>query len=208
MFDDNEGVNPSNQNGSTPEESNAGEGGEDLENDQNEDTENEILEMDEEDVIDPDKAEVVKKHLKNAKTLIKQKRHWRDKAKALEASKAPSAERKQEPAKKEAPNTTKPLIDSGARAEFRQDNPDLTREDVDEIQEYAEKMGITLYEAHKRPLIQAYLEKKQSKREINDAVPDSRRKASSNSKPTSGVDWKTATREELEKERKRVARSL
>lgn len=164
--------------------------------------ETEILAMtDEEIAADPAKAEKLKEYdLKHAKTTIKQKQHWREKAKAAKPeAKDPATE----PKPKEAPAAAnEEFAKREARLDFRIEHPEVSKALINEIEEFAVANKITLEEAFKRPIVQEIVEKRKTKDDVMRASPSSKHRSNAASDPNK--DWSRATNEEVAAKRREI----
>lgn len=131
-----------------------------------------LLSINEEDVttLSPDDLARLASLTKNLKTTIHQKNHWKQKANVsveTPANKPPEESKKttQTP----APNSTDE--ERAAKIEFRQDHPELSKEDISEIFALAKARGITPDAALDTPIVKAMLKDKADAKEVDDATP-------------------------------------
>lgn len=165
----------------------------------------------EEDFEDPDKAEEIRKRLKDAQTTIHQKRHYRDKVKELstelEGLKKPGEKKPENPPKpseeagKEKKGETEGQVDPFVALEFRQDHPELSKDAVKEVLDYAGVKKITPEEALKKPVIQQFIKSLQTEEDVEDAsiAPGNRGSSGAEKK-----DWSNASQKEIEAQRNRI----
>ena len=155
----------------------------------------------EEDLNDPDKSEELAKHLKNAKTTINQKRHFRDKVTTLEKQIQDGTKKPDVPAKPKDGEDKKGL-DPTIALEFRQDHPELSKEVAKEICEHAKAYGITPEEALAKPVMQSYVKSTQKKDDIEDASIGEGKKGSVSE--IAKRDWSTASEAEIVAQRNKI----
>lgn len=168
-----------------------------------EDLEDEILEMTEEDLQKPENQKKALEALNNAKSAIKQKKVWRDRA--IKAGYS-----KETPAKKEtpAPKTPAPQqqsqnqSDAFERFEFRMDHPEVSSRQVDQIEKFAKANGISLKKAYKQPLIQRFIKDSKKKQDLLNSSPSSQHRGTPATPPK---DWSKATRADVEQRRREIA---
>jgi len=158
----------------------------------------------EDEEIDVDDEEDVETLKTKAKTLFNQKASYRKK---LEIANKEIEDLRKKTNQAPEPKTPQKKqdafkIESGARAEFRQDHPELTREDVNEIQSFAESHKIQLEEAVTKPMVKAFLEKQREKRDLDDGIPSSSR--SGTSKRETNVDWLNMDEASFKKKRQNI----
>lgn len=170
-----------------------------------------IANFKDEDYEDPDKVEELKKKLKDSQTTIHQKRHYRDKVKELndkvvELEKGKKPEEKK-PEKKPSEDgkekgETEGQIDPYIALEFRQDHPELSKEAVKEVLDYAGAKKISPEEALKKPVIQQYIKSLDDADDVEDASvkPGNRGSGGAEKK-----DWSTASQKEIEAQRNRIS---
>jgi hypothetical protein len=158
---------------------------------------------DEEEDTDPEDEDDIEALKTKAKTLSHQKALYRDKYKKAQQE-VEDLKKKTNPPESKTPQKKQDAfkIESGERAEFRQDHPDLTREDVNEIQAFAESHKIPLEEAVKKPMVQAFLDKQREKRDLDDGTPSSSR--SGTSKRETNVDWMNMDEASFKKKRQNI----
>lgn len=106
---------------------------------------------------------------KKFKTTIHQKNHWKEKASSTE--KPPANTPPAETPKAPQASSTSTDDDRAAKIEFRQDHPELTKEDIAEIFALAKARGITPDKALETPIVKAMLKDKASTNEVDDATP-------------------------------------
>jgi hypothetical protein len=111
--------------------------------------------------------------LKKNTTLLNQKKVYREKYEKEKAERLKLQKQLEERSSSKKRDTFS--IDRGERAEFRQDHTELTREDVDEIQSFAESKGISLEEAISKPIVKSFIEDRKKDRSGADNVPNSSR---------------------------------
>jgi len=159
-----------------------------------------LLALTDEDLTDPDKVEEINKRLADAKTTIHQKRHFREKLKAVETP-APEKKEEKKPVK-DAPANDTSKVDAIVGIEFRQDHPELTKDVVKEILKYAGNSGITPEEALSSPIIQNYIKSEQTKEDVDGAsiAPGTKGTGSGIEKK----DWSTASQADIEKQRNKI----
>ncbi len=155
----------------------------------------------EEDLDDPDKSEELKKHLKNAKTTINQKRHFREKVTTLEKQIQDGTKKPDVPAKPKDGDDKK-SIDPTIALEFRQDHPELSKEVAKEIVEHAKAYGITPEEALAKPVMQSYVKSTQKKEDIEDASIGEGKKGGASE--IAKRDWSTASEAEIIAQRNKI----
>lgn len=157
-----------------------------------------ILNFKDEDLEDEDKAAKLEEALKNAKTTVAQKRHYREKFAAATKSKAP-----EKPGAAAAPNSTPSDDTKELILELRQDNPWLSKESAAEVVRLSKVNNETIEETLKRPYVASWLEKEKNSKDIDDAsVAPSRNGGGGNG--AGSRDWSNATPEEMDKERARI----
>lgn len=160
-----------------------------------------LLGLTDEDLTDPDKQEEIQKRLKDAQTTIHQKRHFRDKLEEIKKATPPANKEEKKPEKK-ADGANDAGIDPYVALEFRQDHPELTREVVKEILDYAGAKKISPEEALTKPLIQKFIKDEQNKQDVDDAsLPPGGRGAGSGIEKK---DWSTASQADIEKQRNAI----
>lgn len=157
-----------------------------------------ILNFKQEDYDDPEKAKKLDEALANAKTTIHQKRHYRERYQELKG-KTPPENKKPEEVK--APATGEFEIAKADQIEFRQDHPELPKEVIKEIVEYATAMRITLDAAMEKETIKTLVRSKRDRAEIEDAGLHPQRKASGG---VAEKDWSNATQQEIAAERAKM----
>ena len=170
------------------------------------DLEKEVLEMKEEELKDPANAAKVLEAFKSSKSVIAQKKNWRDRA-----LKAGWKKEGNEPPAKKPAKIANPAIpqDQGngellrrlERNEFRQDHPDIPRRMVDEIETFAKAKGVTLERAMRSPIVQKMVTDKTLKEKLSKASPSSKHR-NPQTKPT--IDWNTATPAQVQAHRAEV----
>lgn len=169
---------------------------------QQQESEDFLLSLTEDDMADPDKVDEINKRLADAKTTIHQKRHFREKLAELTKKPADDKEEKK-PEKKEdagAGNTTS--VDRTVAIEFRQDHPELSKDVVKEVLQYAKSAGIDPEEALTRPLIKTFIEKENNKADVDDAsIAPGNKKAGTGAEKK---DWSNASQADIEKQRNRI----
>lgn len=167
-----------------------------------EDLEDEILEMNEEDLKNPENQKKALDALNKAKSVISQKKVWRDRA--IKAGYS-----KDNPPKKETPAPKAPAPqqsqqnqpDTSDRLEFRLDHPDVSRRQMDQIEKYAKANGINLEKAYKQPLIQRFLKDSKKKEDLLNSSPTSQHRGTPTTPPK---DWAKATRADVEQRRREI----
>lgn len=166
-----------------------------------EEEENFILNFKDEDWEDPEKAKRANALLmKNQKTTISQKRHFRTKAQKLEEQSKNGGQGGKENKDK---NEKKETGASAERLEFRQDHTDIPREAVDEIEKYAKAHNQTMEQALSGSLfLQSFVKQVKEKKKNESAGLG----GNSGRKPNAGggKDWSQASPQEIEKERNRI----
>lgn len=172
--------------------------------------ENFILDFKQEDYSDPAKVEKLEKAVANAKTTIHQKRHYRTKYQEVskaqgEAKEKLDKENKKELDKKAAAgeNENKFKVSSVEIVDFRQDNPEISREVAKEILEHAKIKEITVEEAMKKPIIKSLIKSETTKEEIEDAGVKPKPGGAAGGS-MADKDWSTATPEEINAERAKM----
>lgn len=169
------------------EEEEAAEGDDDLD-----ELEEDILKMEEEDLSDPANQAKVLEAYKKTKSLIKQKKHWREKAKGAdkEADKPPVPKKK--PAGKGS--ELEEIRRLTERNDFRLDHPEIPSKMVDEVQDYASAKGISLEEALQKPIVRKFVNDKDARARLAKASPSSKHRGPQTTKP---IDWTKATPEQV-----------
>lgn len=169
------------------EEVEDGEGDDDLD-----ELEEDILKMEEEDLSDPANQAKVLEAYKKTKSLIKQKKHWREKAKGAdkEADKPPVPKKK--PAGKGS--ELEEIRRLTERNDFRLDHPEIPSKMVDEVQDYASAKGISLEEALQKPIVRKFVNDKDARARLAKASPSSKHRGPQTTKP---IDWTKATPEQV-----------
>ena len=167
-----------------------------------------ILGFKQEDYSDPAKVEKLEKAIASARTTIHQKRHYRTKYNEVKGGNNPTP-----PATEKKPDdktpVTPPASDDKKKSEvtnveiidFRQDNPEVSREVAKEILEYAKFKGITTEEAMKSSTIKSLIKSKTTKSEIEDAGVTPKPGAGGN---IAEKDWSNASQEDINKERAKM----
>lgn len=173
-------------------------------------TENEdfILNFSEEDSQDPDKVEKLNELLKDAKTTIHQKRHYRSKfeeaTKPPETPEVPKPEvpkTPETPAVPATPVTPEDGVDPVKKITFRQDHPELPKEVAEQIFAHADAYKIDPEEALKSDLIQNYIENTKNSADVVDAsIPPGGAPGSEVGKK----DWSTASQTDVEAQRNKI----
>lgn len=159
-----------------------------------------IANFKDEDLTDPDKAAELTKALASAKTTVHQKRHFREKAKTLEAAGKPKPGEPAVPPVTPKPEENKG-IDPVVALTFRQDNPGLTKEVANEVLKHAAAYKISPEEALKSPIIAKFVKDSQVQEDVEEAsVPPSRRSGGS----AADRDWSNATPAEMEEQRRKI----
>ena len=161
-----------------------------------------ILNFKDEDMEDDEQRERLMEALKNAKTTVAQKRHFRQKLQDYEAG-----EQKKKPQKSSsAAKPTQAYDDSPTLiVELRQDNPWMTKEVAAEVVRQSKLNGESLAKTVKRPMVAAWLKKEKEAKQVDDAtITPTRKGAGSNGnveKNDANRDWSNATKEEIERQR-------
>ena len=176
------------------EEAEDGEGDDDLD-----ELEEDILKMEEEDLSDPANQAKVLEAYKKTKSLIKQKKHWREKAKGAdkEADKPPVPKKK--PAGKGS--ELEEIRRLTERNDFRLDHPEIPSKMVDEVQDYASAKGISLEEALQKPIVRKFVNDKDARARLAKASPSSKHRGPQTAKP---IDWTKATPEQVAAHRNEI----
>lgn len=176
------------------EEAEDGEGDDDLD-----ELEEDILKMEEEDLSDPANQAKVLEAYKKTKSLIKQKKHWREKAKGTdkEADKPPVPKKK--PASKGS--ELEEIRRLTERNDFRLDHPEIPSKMVDEVQDYASAKGISLEEALQKPIVRKFVNDKDARARLAKASPSSKHRGPQTAKP---IDWTKATPEQVAAHRNEI----
>lgn len=167
--------------------------------------EEEIMAMTEEELAnDPEKQEKLKDYnLNKAKETIQQKRHWREKAKKEEPAPPKKPEPATPPKKEEAgkDDSVQEVRRVQEHIDFRLDHPELPKNVIDEVSEFARANNLTLEKALNRPLIQKYIEDKKIKRDTLAASPTSKNRST----PAAGEkDWSKASLAEIKQHRSEI----
>lgn len=153
---------------------------------------------DEKDLEDPEKRKRLLEIAKQAKSALKQKQMWRDRAEK-------SGWKKDQPMAPVKKTNTKPSIQKSndvldevkrvqERTDFRIDHPDIPRSAIDEIEKYARVHEISLEKAARSPIVRQYVENKVKKDRLSNASPTSKHRSSQTTPPK---DWSRATSEEV-----------
>lgn len=162
-----------------------------------------ILNFKEEDKQDDKKVERLDEALKNAKTTINQKRHYRDKLAEVTKGKDPKKpETPAVPPKKEGEAAVEKKISPTDILNFRFDHNDIPKEVVDEIAEYAEYRKISLEEAMKTKVVQKMVQEAKRTEDVEDGVPPPSRRTGGQF--VGDRDWSNASPEEMDKARNRI----
>jgi len=179
---------------SSDEEDEDAEGDDDLD-----ELEEDILKMEEEDLSDPANQAKVLEAYKKTKSLIKQKKHWREKAKGAdkEADKPPVPKKK--PASKGS--ELEEIRRLTERNDFRLDHPEIPSKMVDEVQDYASAKGISLEEALQKPIVRKFVNDKDARARLAKASPSSKHRGPQTAKP---IDWTKATPEQVAAHRNEI----
>lgn len=119
----------------------------------------------------------------DVKSLLAQKKHFREKAEKLEQEKQEllsQVETKEKEAPKSQPTTDSSDVDSLkerlAKIEFSQSHPEIDSGDIEEIFKLAGMNGQDPNEVlEKNDMVKVYLEKKATEKKINNATPDASR---------------------------------
>lgn len=167
-----------------------------------------LLSINEEDVatLPPEDIARLASLTKNLKTTIHQKNHWKTKATSSEKPPAttPPAETPK-PSQTSSPASTDE--DRTARIEFRQEHPELSKEDIAEIFALAKTRKITPEAALETPIVKAMLKDKADTKEVDDATPKPTPRVGKSPKPVdpSTMDAKAFReyRDNLMRERRR-----
>lgn len=166
------------------------------------DAEDFIINFKEEDKEDPEKVERLDQALKNAKTTIHQKNHYR--AKYTEATKkageAAASATPVAPAKP-ADESKRKELDAIAVLTFKQDHPELTREQANEILEHASAYGISAEKALEKPMIKKWIKDSNNSSDVEDGTPQPARRAGGS---IAEKDWTNASKEEMDAARARI----
>lgn len=167
-----------------------------------------LLSINEEDVatLPPEDIARLASLTKNLKTTIHQKNHW--KGKATSSEKPPAATPPTEtPKSSQAPSPGSTDEDRTARIEFRQEHPELSKEDIAEIFALAKTRKITPEAALETPIVKAMLKDKVDTKEVDDATPKPTQRVGKSPKPVdpSTMDAKAFReyRDNLMRERRR-----
>jgi len=173
---------------SSDEEDEDAEGDDDLD-----ELEEDILKMEEEDLSDPANQAKVLEAYKKTKSILKQKKHWREKALKgadKEADKPPVPKKK--PASKGS--ELEEIRRLTERNDFRFDHPEIPSKMVDEVQDYATAKGISLEEALQKPIVRKFVNDKDARARLAKASPSSKHRGPQTAKP---IDWTKATPEQV-----------
>lgn len=166
------------------EEEEAAEGDDDLD-----ELEEDILKMEEEDLSDPANQAKVLEAYKKTKSILKQKKHWREKA-----LKGADKEDDKPPVPKKKPASKGSDLEEVRRLternDFRLDHPEIPSKMVDEVQDYASAKGISLEEALQKPIVRKFVNDKDARARLAKASPSSKHRGPQSAKP---IDWATAT---------------
>lgn len=92
------------------------------------------------------------------------------------------------------------------KIEFRLDHPDLSRRETEEIERYARANRLSMRKASKSPIIRAWLEKRQTSRDLENASPSSSPRGAARGKKEEEKDWFSASPEEFRKQRDELMR--
>jgi len=158
-----------------------------------------------EDYEDPDKVEKLKGAQKLLATTIHQKRHYRGKVEELSKPATPAKPEEKKPETPATPTTpggeTTNQVDPYKVVTFRQDHPELSRDVVKEIVEYAGSLKIDPEEALAKPLVQSMIKNAQTAEDVADASTAPEYRGTSG---TEKRDWSTATPQEVEAQRNKI----
>ena len=161
-----------------------------------------ILDFKDEDMDDPDKADELRKHHDTLRTIVHQKRHFREKVTKLEAE-VENLKKPKDPAPRVQPKDTAGDDSRAVLLEFRQDHPELSKEVVAEVMAHAKAHSITAEEALKKPIIQSYIKSLHKEEDIDEASLGGKRGGGS----ATGIekrDWSNASEAEIAEQRRRV----
>lgn len=157
-----------------------------------------LLDFKNEDIEDDGKRDQLVEALKNAKTTIAQKRHFREKLRNYEkqeAEKTPVKPGKATPAQ-EVDNSGQLVL------ELRQDNPWMSKDAAKEVVRLAKVYGESLSKTVRRPMVADWLKKEKNSRSAEEAsiAPKNKGGGSAPAAPSSIAerDWSKASFEELQ----------
>lgn len=170
-----------------------------------EEKENLILNFKEEDLQDDEKRAQLEEALKNSKTTIAQKRHYREKFRELaqNGGKGQSAAPAGKSDQPSAAQNSGESFETSAIIELRQDNPWMGKDVAKEIVEMAKSRGESVSATMARPYVAAWLQQVKNDIEVEEAsLPPSRKGGGGSG--AEERDWSTATPEEIEKQRLKI----
>lgn len=169
-----------------------------------------ILDFKEEDYNDPDKVEQLKEAHEKAKISIHQKRHFREKSTKLEGE-VETLKKGGTPGKTTTGNenaggtkkddTTPKSVSEVQIVSFRQDNPTLSKEVVNEIARLAGALGATMEEVAASPTGKAVIGSMTNKENNAAATVESSRQTGAGLEKK---DWSNASPAEMEQKRREI----
>lgn len=191
--EDDESSEEQDENEDADDEEGSDEGSDDEGDDDLDELEEDILKMGEEDLSDPANQAKVLEAYKKTKSILKQKKHWREKA--LKASEK-DGDKPPAPKKKPASKTSEleEIRRLTERNDFRLDHPEIPSRMVDEVQDYAAAKGISLEEALQKPIVRKFVNDKDARARLAKASPSSKHRGPQTAKP---IDWAKATPEQV-----------
>lgn len=155
-----------------------------------------ILNFKAEDLQDETKKAALEEALKNSKTTIAQKRHFREKYNELKGAVKPAVETKTE-------KTETADEGSSVMLELRQDNPWMTKEVAKEIVATAKSRNESVETTMQRPYIASWLLQIKADLEVENASLAPSKKGGGGSGATER-DWSQASPEDMEKQRIKI----
>lgn len=166
-----------------------------------------ILNFKEEDMEDDDKRNELAEALKNAKTTVYQKRHYRQKLADYEKKNMPLADAPvQKPS--EAKGADKPQVADNSRElviELRQDNPWMTKEVAQEVVRQAKANNESVTKTVQRPMVKDWLKKEKASAQAQDAsVAPEQKGAPSEGDTIADRDWSKASFDEVLKQHQKT----
>lgn len=154
-----------------------------------------ILGTTDDDLTDPDKVEALTKAMKNARTTIHQKRHYRDKVAELTEKLKPApaeAPKKKDEEKKDEKKDSG--VDRTTALEFGQDHPEFSKDLRKEIIEYAGALGIHPEKALEKSVVKQMIAAAERKEDVDEASSEPSKKGAP---APAKKDWGSATEAEI-----------
>lgn len=165
-----------------------------------------ILNFKDEDMEDDDQRAQLAEALKNARTTVHQKRHYRQKLADYEKKNPSAAAPAQKPSEVKGGSKSQEVDNSRELViELRQDNPWMTKEVAQKIVKQAKANNETIAKTVQDPMVMDWLKKEKAKAQAQDAsVAPEQKGAPSGGDGIADRDWSKASFEETLKQHQKM----